>query len=182
MFDDETDDLFRDLQSLPKNTALRKLNDLSKRARLAKVHAYITAEVKNQLPLFGKVSKKNDMLRNLSILYHKIQNKHRLAPGDFPDVNKMQILLSKYDFARFKNVKPRLIQGVDRMLKEDISQLMELLPLEQECADEREGSEVDEGGAFELVWDPTSPFGYKRGEGANAGISPSRQHSTLDLP
>lgn len=37
LFEKETNDLFRDIQSLPKNSALRKLNDLIKRARLAKV-------------------------------------------------------------------------------------------------------------------------------------------------
>ncbi len=37
LFEDEQDDLFSDLQSLPRNAALRKLNDLIKRARLAKV-------------------------------------------------------------------------------------------------------------------------------------------------
>jgi EH domain-containing protein 1 len=38
LFELETQDLFKDLQSLPKNSALRKLNDLIKRARLAKVY------------------------------------------------------------------------------------------------------------------------------------------------
>ena len=37
LFEAERNDLFEDIQSLPQNAALRKLNDLIKRARLAKV-------------------------------------------------------------------------------------------------------------------------------------------------
>ncbi|VDM65341.1 unnamed protein product [Strongylus vulgaris] len=40
LFQDEQHDLFQDLQALPRNAALRKLNDLIKRARLAKVPSH----------------------------------------------------------------------------------------------------------------------------------------------
>ncbi|VTJ75033.1 Hypothetical predicted protein [Marmota monax] len=39
LFEAEAQDLFRDIQSLPQKAAVRKLNDLIKRARLAKYHA-----------------------------------------------------------------------------------------------------------------------------------------------
>uniref|UniRef100_A0A1I8IPY0 EH domain-containing protein 1 n=1 Tax=Macrostomum lignano TaxID=282301 RepID=A0A1I8IPY0_9PLAT len=50
LFELESQDLFRDLQSLPRNATLRKLNDLIKRARLAKTHAYIIAALHKQMP------------------------------------------------------------------------------------------------------------------------------------
>jgi hypothetical protein len=66
LFEDEAQDLFKDLQSLPKNSALRKLNDLIKRARLAKVHAYIIAELKKEMPnVLGKEAKKKELIKNL---------------------------------------------------------------------------------------------------------------------
>jgi len=41
LFELESQDLFADIQSLPRNAILRKLNDLIKRARLAKVSVFI---------------------------------------------------------------------------------------------------------------------------------------------
>ncbi|KAJ8971964.1 hypothetical protein NQ314_000446 [Rhamnusium bicolor] len=165
LFEDETQDLFKDLQSLPKNSALRKLNDLIKRARLAKVHAFIISEIKKEIPVFGKDHKKKEVIKNLEEIYGKIQKEHSISIGDFPELNKMKENLGKIDFTRFHSLKPKLLEVVDEMLCNDISQLMSMVP--NDCSPTTL-YEV-KGGAFENVKDRVTPFGYKSGEGCNAG-------------
>lgn len=132
MFEDEEQDLFRDLQSLPRNAALRKLNDLIKRARLAKVHAYIISELRKDMPsVFGKDSKKKDLIKNIGTIYDRLQREHQISPGDFPDIKKMQEVLQNQDFSKFHSLKPHLIETVDRMLATDIAKLMSLIPQEE---------------------------------------------------
>lgn len=184
LFEDESQDLFKDLQMLPKNSALRKLNDLIKRARLAKVHAYIISELRKEMPnMFGKEGKKKDLIKHLSSIYDKIHKEYNISLGDFPEINKMQDHLMKYDFTKFHSFKPKLLEVVDRMLEEDIAQLMALVPHESRS---RETENQITGGAFEGVEDKVSPFGYKRGEGVNAGYGEpdwivNRERSNYDV-
>lgn len=166
LFEDEKQDLFRDLQSLPRNAALRKLNDLIKRARLAKVHAYIISALKAQMPtVFGKDGKKKELIKGLGAIYEQIQREHQISPGDFPDIKKMQEQLQHHDFTKFQLLRPRLLEVVDKMMSEDISQLMAQIPHE----DESTVCKPVQGGAFDEMQDSISPFGYKRGEGIDAG-------------
>ncbi|KAK7603206.1 hypothetical protein V9T40_003205 [Parthenolecanium corni] len=167
LFEDEEQDLFRDLQSLPRNAALRKLNDLIKRARLAKVHAYIISSLKKDMPsMFGKDGKKKELIKNLSAIYESIEREHHISAGDFPDIKKMQESLQSQDFTKFQLLKPRYLEVVDKMLAEDIAKLMALIPLEE---NQNVAEPMVKGGAFQGVQDTVSPFGYKRGEGVDAG-------------
>lgn len=183
LFEDEHQDLFKDLQSLPKNAALRKLNDLIKRSRLAKVHACIIAELRKEMPnVFGKESKKRDLIKNLPQIFARIQKEHNISPGDFPDAAKMQNNLLEYDFNKFHNLKPKLVETVQKMLNEDIAQLISMIPHEELRAEEE--SKIT-GGAFSEVEDKESPFGYGRGEGINAGYGEpewivNKEKSTYD--
>lgn len=131
LFEDEEQDLFKDMQSLPRNAALRKLNDLIKRARLAKVHAYIVSELRKEMPsMFGKDGKKKDLIKNLGQIYDRIQREQQISPGDFPDIKKMQENLANHDFTKFHPLKPKLLEVVDHMLATDIARLMDLIPQE----------------------------------------------------
>ncbi|XP_013406368.1 EH domain-containing protein 3 [Lingula anatina] len=165
LFDLEEQDLFKDLQSLPRNAALRKLNDLIKRARLAKVHSYIISELRKQMPsMFGKDSKKKELIKNLDQIYNGIQREYQISPGDFPDINRMREQLEHHDFTKFHSFKPKLVENVDLMLANDIARLMQMIPHEE--AEMAEQPSV-QGGAFEAYNE--SPFGIGRGEGADAG-------------
>ncbi|EDV49317.1 EH domain-containing protein 1 [Drosophila simulans] len=181
LFEDEEQDLFRDLQSLPRNAALRKLNDLIKRARLAKVHAFIIAELRKDMPsVFGKDSKKKDLIKNLGQVYDRIQREHSISPGDFPDIKKMQEVLQHQDFTKFHSLKPHLLDIVDNMLAKDIARLMEMIPQEEMTM---VADPIVKGGAFEgVIDDHVSPFGYMKGEGIDAGYGEHEWICNKDKP
>lgn len=127
-FESEKNELFRDLESLPHNAPLRKLNDLIKRARLAKVHAFIIAELHSNMPpwwwSFSKDAKKQELIKNLDQVYIRIQQERQISPGDFPDIKKMQTILAKQDFDTFNGLKNSLLKAVDDMLTTDAVHLM----------------------------------------------------------
>lgn len=54
----EENDLMKDLKDLPRNSVVRKINELVKRVRLAKVHAYVISYLKEQMPMLMGHAKK----------------------------------------------------------------------------------------------------------------------------
>ncbi|OQR72174.1 EH domain-containing protein 1-like [Tropilaelaps mercedesae] len=164
LFEAEEQDLFADIQSLPRNAALRKLNDLIKRARLATVHAYIVSALKNKMPsVFGKDSKKKDLIKNLGDVYVEIQKERQIPAGDFPDIKEMQDKLLNYDFTKLHPLHKRLLDDVEKMLSTDIAKLMAMIPQEQ--TDYKHATTV-RGGHFDSKG---TPFAFGRGEGVDAG-------------
>lgn len=132
LFEAEQDDLFADMQSLPRTNAVRRLNEMIKRARLAKVHAYVLATLRAEMPaLFGKNSKKEELIANLAQVFNSIHKARQLPVGDFPSVKRMQELLPEYDFTRFPKLNQALIDTVEQMLAVDISRIMKMLPKEE---------------------------------------------------
>ncbi|CAD5231142.1 unnamed protein product [Bursaphelenchus xylophilus] len=181
LFQDEQHDLFADLQGLPRHAALRKLNDLIKRARLAKVHAYIIAELRKQMPsMIGKEKKKKELIQKLDKIFEQLQKEHNISPGDFPDVDKMRENLQNVDFTKFNAIKPRLLEVVDEMLANDIARLMSQIPQEEAQAAKEAGSENGQfkqpevqGGAFKSESEGATPFGFGKGEGFDKGADES---------
>ena len=41
--------------------------------------------------MFGKDSKKKELIKNLGQIYEQLQREHQISPGDFPDLKRMQV-------------------------------------------------------------------------------------------
>ncbi|XP_038149194.1 EH domain-containing protein 3 isoform X2 [Cyprinodon tularosa] len=177
LFEAEEQDLFKDIQSLPRNAALRKLNDLIKRARLAKVHAYIISSLKKEMPtVFGKDNKKKELIASLGDIYKRIEREHQISPGDFPNLKKMQDQLQAQDLTKFQPLKHKLLEAVDDMLANDIASLMVLVRQEET----QKPNQVVKGGAFDGTLN--GPFGHGYGEGAGEGIDEAEWVVARDKP
>ncbi len=84
LFEIEQEELLHELHNLPANSTVRKVNELVKRARLVKVHAYIISHLKKEMPsMFGKDSKQKEIIGNLQDEFVKIQKQFKIPPVSF---------------------------------------------------------------------------------------------------
>jgi len=131
LFDAEREDLFADLLSLPRGSAVRKVNELVKRARLVRVHALIISHLKAQMPaVFGKDSKKDELIKNLGKEFQKIQQQYQIPVGDFPDLAAFKEQLKVCDFNKFAKLDEKMINQMEEVLATDIPKLMKMFPEE----------------------------------------------------
>jgi len=128
LFEAETADLLDDLLSLPRNSAVRKVNELVKRCRLVRAHAYIISHLQSKMPLlWGKDDTKQDLIKNLKREFAEIERVHKIPPGDFPSVQKMQELLQVHDFSSFESKSDRLFDIMNNVLTVELPKLMKTL-------------------------------------------------------
>ncbi|KAI8984177.1 P-loop containing nucleoside triphosphate hydrolase protein [Mycotypha africana] len=129
LIDAESKDLLKDLKELRRNAAIRKINEIVKRARLARVHALIISHLKKEMPsMFGKKKKQEALLKNLGAEFTKIQHKYHLAQSDFPNPERFRQNLALYDLDKLKSLKEDLMDRIEEALSNDFPRLMSQLP------------------------------------------------------
>eukprot|EP00550_Attheya_septentrionalis_P000201 CAMPEP_0198290294 /NCGR_PEP_ID=MMETSP1449-20131203/8223_1 /TAXON_ID=420275 /ORGANISM="Attheya septentrionalis, Strain CCMP2084" /LENGTH=570 /DNA_ID=CAMNT_0043988787 /DNA_START=10 /DNA_END=1725 /DNA_ORIENTATION=+ len=133
LFEDEERDLMKDLAILPRQSAVRKINELVKRIRKVKALAYIIGYLKIQMPnLMGREKKQQKLINDLPNVFRTIMKKYNLVPGDFPDINEFSAKLKEVKFSEFESLKQSQIEALDHALESDIPKLMEDLPSEKD--------------------------------------------------
>jgi len=135
LFEAEEEDLFKDIQSVPQGAIIRKMNDLVKRCRIAKTHAYIIAHLKNEMPaVFGKEAKQKELIKNLPKIFQQIEKETGIPAGDFPKIEEFQEVLRNFDFTKLQKLNQSLIDALDKMLGTELPRLMSQVPQDQEVA------------------------------------------------
>ncbi|XP_030443248.1 EH domain-containing protein 1 isoform X2 [Syzygium oleosum] len=125
LFEKEQEDLLSDLKDVPKKACDRRINEFVKRARAAKIHAYIISHLRKEMPaMMGKAKTQQRLIDNLEDEFAKVQREFHLPPGDFPNAEHFRETLSGYNIDKFEKLKPKMIQAVDDMLGYDIPDLL----------------------------------------------------------
>jgi len=123
--------LIEDLKSLPKNAALRKVNEFIKRARTVKTHALIIGHLQDQMPMmFGKDDKQQELIENLADEFNAVRNDYNIPVGDFPNLAKMQEKLRGHNgsFRDFPAKSKNKVARLDAALSKDIPDLIASIP------------------------------------------------------
>ncbi|CAI8590582.1 unnamed protein product [Vicia faba] len=125
LFEKEQNDLLADLLDIPKKACDLRINEFVKRARSAKVHAYIISHLKKEMPaIMGKSKAQQKLIDNLDNEFAKVQREYHLPAGDFPSVEHFKEILSSYSIDKFEKLKPKMIQAIDDMLGYEIPELL----------------------------------------------------------
>jgi len=170
LFQREESDLMRDLAILPRQSAVRKINELVKRIRKVKTLAYIIGHLKSQMPsVMGKEKKQQKLINDMPNVFRAIMKKHNLAPGDFPDINRFTEKLKESKFSEFHSLKMDQIQLLEDCLTNHLPRLMEELPSEKDTPETLRAKLGDAGGAVPL---PTRAAKFGKAESPSGAANP----------
>lgn len=162
LFRQEENDLLDDLRNLPQQSAVRKINELVKRARLARVHALLVTHLRNSMPMFwGHKQQQEKLSLRLEEEYIKVQKAHGVALGDFPNAEKFRAGLEAFDLSEFAALSKRLLDVAEGSLARDIPKL--LLDIGISAEETGRAAHVDK----DVDRDGGNPFGDKAGQSAN---------------
>ena len=123
----EKSDLFNDIASLPQNAVMRRINELVKRARSVKVHAYIIHYLRKQMPYaIGRKEKQFQLIQRLENELIMCARRYELPRGDFPEVALLrQGLMEVRDLCEFPKLDKRMVKEMDKVFSVDIPAMLE---------------------------------------------------------
>ena len=125
LFAAEAGDLLADLASIPSRAMDRKIADMVKRVRAARIHALIIDHLRRKLPaIVGKTKATAKLMAELESHFEAVAREHRLPRSDFPDPARYRSILASFDLSAFPRLRERDAKAFEGVLNEDIPALV----------------------------------------------------------
>jgi GTPase SAR1 family protein len=121
-------DLLHDIMALPQHAVMRRINELVKRARSVKVHAYIIHYLRKQIPYtpWAKKEKQKKLIDRLEAEFIAAARRYGLPRGDFPSIEPMRNALYEIkDLSEFPKLDKKLVREMDKVFSVDVPELLE---------------------------------------------------------
>ena len=121
-------DLMNDIRRLPQQAVMRRINELVKRARSVKVHAYIVHYLRKQLPYnpWSKRDKQKRLIGRLEQEFMGAARRYGLPRGDFPPAEPMRKALSEIkDLSEFPKLDKKMVREMEKVFSVEIPELLE---------------------------------------------------------
>lgn len=121
-------DLLKDIMSLPQQAVMRRINELVKRARSVKVHAYMIHYLRKQIPYnpWSRRDKQKRLIGRLETEFLAAARRYSLPKGDFPAIEPFrQALYEIKDLTEFPKLDKKLVREMDKVFSQDIPDLLE---------------------------------------------------------
>lgn len=125
LFDKDKKELLDRLTELPKACAMRKVNDMVKRVRLATVNVCVLGHLRSQMPvLWGKEAMQEKLIADLPKVFEEVRRKYGLAEGDFPNIDEFRDVLRLSDFYSFPLTRRDVLVELQDILTVDIPRIV----------------------------------------------------------
>lgn len=131
LFDKSRQLLQEDIEALHEEVALRKLERFIRRAKLAKLHAFVFDHLRKEMPTFwGKKKKKEELIAKFEQEYRKVAKAHDIVIGELPDqlnINDLKERLKDVDFKGISKLKPKYVEAVDQLMYTRIPEIIRVV-------------------------------------------------------
>jgi len=134
LFEKERGDLYSQIEQLPATSTVRRINDISRRARLVRAHALLLEHLRAAMPLvWQRANTQKELLDSLPSIYQEVSRKHGVPLGDFPSVELMRSKLEGVDLSQLRRLHRGKLQELESLLSEDVPALLGLAFLDPSC-------------------------------------------------
>jgi len=122
--------LMSDFALLPRDSAVRRVGNLARRAKAVRAHVLLVGCLKEKMPLvFGKEKARADLIRNLPAIFRQVSQQHGIAPSDMPDLGRFRRWIEGHaDWRKeFRKPRPAMLEKMTSDLDRTLPVLMKRL-------------------------------------------------------